>query len=122
MSDTQQTFQAGRRIDTQADEQVEREGIPLKEALETLAAFADGAKLWSWGKDELNLLAISCFIAGITPTLPAHMFDNACKLMLKAGMPYEGHSKNPKWRSGGLFQASRTEREPPRIRQSLHLR
>lgn len=80
-------------------EQVGREGIPLKEALETLAAFADGAKLWSWGKDELNLLAISCFIAGITPTLPAHMFDNACKLMLKAGMPYEDIQKT---RSGDL--------------------
>lgn len=80
-------------------EQVFRKGVPFEDAITTLADFADGAKLWSWGKDELNLLAISSYVAGIAPLLPANRFDNACKLMLKAGMPYEDIQKT---RSGDL--------------------
>lgn len=62
-------------------------GMPLQEAIAAFDRFADGAGLWSWGKDELNLMAISCYVAGIAPTIPAARFDNACKLLLKAGMP-----------------------------------
>jgi inhibitor of KinA sporulation pathway (predicted exonuclease) len=64
-------------------------GVPLKTANDQLRDFCGGAKLWSWGKDELNMMAISCYVAGITPSIPARQFDNACKLMLIAGMPYE---------------------------------
>jgi hypothetical protein len=27
--------------------------------------FSEGARFWSWGKDELNMVAISCYVAGI---------------------------------------------------------
>lgn len=63
------------------------EGVSLGAAIARLDAFADGARLWSWGKDELNLMAISCWVAGIAPTIPPARFENVCKLCLKAGMP-----------------------------------
>lgn len=65
------------------------EGVPLAAAIARLDRFADGAKLWSWGKDELNLMAIGCWVAGIVPAIPPARFENACKLCLAAGMPYE---------------------------------
>lgn len=68
---------------------IDSDGVSLSSALQQTANFADGAKLWSWGKDELNMMAISCYVAGITPVLPAHQFGNACKLLLAAGMAYE---------------------------------
>lgn len=64
-------------------------GVPLAEAVRQLAAFADGSMLWSWGKDELNLMAISCYVAGLAPPVPADRFGNACRLLLRAGMAYE---------------------------------
>ena len=70
-------------------ETIDTEGVSLLVANEQLRNFADDAKLWSWGKDELNMMAISCYIAGIEPCLPAHRFDNACRLLLASGMPYE---------------------------------
>lgn len=70
-------------------EVIETEGVSLLEANEQLRDFAMDATLWSWGKDELNLMAISCYIAGIRPCLPADRFDNVCRLLLAAGMPYE---------------------------------
>ena len=65
------------------------EGQPLASALAEFAAFAGADRLWSWGKDELNLMAISCYIAGIAPVIPAHRFWNACHLLRAAGMPYD---------------------------------
>ncbi len=70
-------------------ETIDAEGVSLQEANNQLRDFAGDAKLWSWGKDELNMMAISCYIAGIQPCLPAQRFDNACRLLLAAGMPYE---------------------------------
>ncbi|SPJ23641.1 exonuclease [Palleronia abyssalis] len=64
-------------------------GLQLADALEQVRAFADGARLWSWGKDEFNAVAISCYVEGIAPPLPIKMFANACDLLLSAGMPYE---------------------------------
>ncbi len=55
--------------------------------------FSENSKFWSWGKDEFNMLAISCFVANIHPPIPASRFDNACKLVLKAGMPYDDMTK-----------------------------
>ncbi len=64
------------------------DGVSLSEALEKTGSFADGAKLWSWGKDEFNMLAISCYMEGFAPPMPATQFGNTCDLLLKAGMPY----------------------------------
>lgn len=74
-------------------EAIAAEGLPLQEAIAELDRFSTGAPLWSWGKDELNMMAISCYIAGIAPAIPAHRFDNACKLLLAAGMPLEDLKK-----------------------------
>ena len=63
------------------------EGLSLTEALAQFDRFSDGAQLWSWGKDELNMMAISCYVAGVTPPIPAYRFDNAARLFLQAGMP-----------------------------------
>lgn len=69
--------------------QMDANGVPLEQALTDLADFADGAAFWSWGKDEFNLIAISCFVAGIAPPLPADRFGNATQLLLTAGMPLD---------------------------------
>lgn len=84
-------------------ERIAAAGLPLAAALARLDAFADGARLWSWGKDELNLMAISCYIAGIAPTIPAARFVNACKLCLKAGMPYEDLARTRSSDLAGYF-------------------
>ena len=72
-----------------AEGDVDREGLPLEAAMARVAAFADGARLWSWGKDELNLVAIGCYVEGLTPPIPARRFGNASRLLLDAGVPYE---------------------------------
>ncbi|MEP3045433.1 MAG: 3'-5' exonuclease [Roseibium sp.] len=68
---------------------MDAEGISLLAALQKFKSFAAGEPFWSWGKDELNLLAISCFIAGIPPTIPAHRFGNARSLLFRTGMSQE---------------------------------
>lgn len=72
-----------------SEETLEAEAVPLAEALAEAEAFAAGARLWSWGKDEFNMVAISAYVAGIAPPIPATRFGNACSLLLGAGMPYE---------------------------------
>jgi len=67
--------------------QIDAEGMSHADALVRLEQFADGAPLWSWGKDEFFLLAISCYVAGFAPPIAAHRFGNACNLLLAAGMP-----------------------------------
>ncbi|NVK19189.1 MAG: exonuclease [Methylocystaceae bacterium] len=69
------------------EDTLETEGLSLSDALTRTASFAGEDTLWSWGKDEFNLLAISCYVQGITPPLPATRFRNACDLLLAAGMP-----------------------------------
>lgn len=76
-----------------SDADIDADGVPLAQALDNTEAFAAGAKLWSWGKDEFNMVAISCYVAGIAPPIPATRFGNACDLLLKAGMPYEDLKK-----------------------------
>ncbi|MGJ3262057.1 MAG: exonuclease [Salinarimonas sp.] len=75
------------------------EATSLAEAIARLDVFSGGARLWSWGKDELHLVAISCYLAGIAPPLPASRFGNASALCLKAGMPWEDVQRT---RSGDL--------------------
>lgn len=77
------------------EEQIDQQGTSLQEALSGLENFSEGAGFWSWGKDELNMLAISCYIAGISPPIPASRFDNAVKLLLAAGMPVEDLARTP---------------------------
>ncbi|UXT43660.1 3'-5' exonuclease [Agrobacterium leguminum] len=74
---------------------IDAEGVPLQEALSSFDSFTEGAQCWSWGKDELNMVAISCYVAGIQPPIPANRFDNAVKLLLAAGMPVEDLAKTP---------------------------
>ena len=75
------------------EEDISAEGVSLTQALESTKTFAEGAKIWSWGKDEFNLIAISCYVEGIAPPIPVSQFGNACDLLLKAGMPYEDLKK-----------------------------
>lgn len=77
------------------EERISREGKSLRTALDDLDRFSQGATFWSWGKDELNMLAISCYIEGIQPPIPATRFDNAVKLLLAAGMPVEDLARTP---------------------------
>ncbi len=76
-----------------SEEKIGQEGVSLQDALNDVNQFSDGAQFWSWGKDELNMMAISCYVANIAPVIPANRFDNACKLLLSAGMPYEDVKK-----------------------------
>jgi len=41
------------------------------------------------------MVAISCYVAGIEPVIPASRFDNAVKLLLAAGMPVEDLAQTP---------------------------
>ncbi|MBZ9808079.1 exonuclease domain-containing protein [Mesorhizobium sp. BR1-1-9] len=77
------------------EEKLEIEGIALGEALVDLDRFSGGARFWSWGKDELNMMGISCYIAGIPALIPAVRFDNAVKLLISAGMPIEDLARTP---------------------------
>lgn len=77
------------------EENIKSEGISLSDAISGLDRFSDGARFWSWGKDELNMMAISCYVAGIHPSIPARRFDNAVKLLLAAGMPIEDLARTP---------------------------
>ncbi|MBY5735490.1 exonuclease [Rhizobium leguminosarum] len=77
------------------EEAIEREGVTLQVALSGINSFSGGARFWSWGKDELNMVAVSCYIAGVDPPIAARHFDNAVKLLLAAGMPAEDLAKTP---------------------------
>lgn len=77
------------------NELIETKGVSLSDALARVDGFSNGARFWSWGKDELNMMAISTYVAGIEPTIPAQRFDNAVKLLLAAGMPIEDLVRTP---------------------------
>lgn len=53
------------------------------------------------------MIAISCYIAGIEPSIPAHRFDNAVKLLLAAGMPIEDLARTPSNKLADSFARSR---------------
>ncbi|MGH6862283.1 MAG: 3'-5' exonuclease [Phyllobacterium sp.] len=91
------------------EENIESQGTSLQNALSSFDSFSNGARCWSWGKDELNMVAISCYVAGIEPSIPAHRFDNAVKLLLAAGMPVEDLAKTP---SNKLADYYRVEHPP----------
>jgi DNA polymerase III epsilon subunit-like protein len=83
--------------------QLDREGLDLAEALDRTRRFAAGGRLWSWGKDEFNMIAISCYVEGLTPPIPAAQFGNACHLLLRAGMPLAEIEKTRSNRLAGHF-------------------
>jgi DNA polymerase III epsilon subunit-like protein len=75
------------------EDNLEAAGVALQDALMSIDHFSEGERFWSWGKDELNMVAISCYVAGVQPPIPAHRFDNAVKLLIAAGMPIEDLAK-----------------------------
>lgn len=68
---------------------IDRDGQPYGEALSAFDAFSQGAPLWSWGKDELNLIGTGAMIHHIAPPIPLARFFNATNLLLAAGVPYD---------------------------------
>lgn len=98
------------------DEIIESEGLELSDALSALQDFATGNVMWSWGKDEFNMLAISCYVAGIQPPIPVTQFGNACHLLLEAGMPYEDLKVT---RSNGLVGYFELDHPPLRGHDAL---
>lgn len=98
------------------EDDIDREGLPLAEVLAQFDRFSHGARCWSWGKDELNMLAISCYVAGIVPPIPASRFDNAVKLVLAAGMPVEDIGRTP---SNKLVEYYGVEHPPLRGHDAL---
>lgn len=78
--------------------------MSLEDALANFESFSGGAPYWSGGKDELNMVAISCYIAGIQPPIPANRFDNAVKLLAAAGMPMEDLVKTPSNKLADYYQ------------------
>lgn len=98
------------------EDDLETEGLGLAEALANIDRFSDGARFWSWGKDELNMVAISCYVAGIKAPIPANRFDNAVKLLVAAGMPQEDLARTP---SNKLADYYRVEHPPLRGHDAL---
>lgn len=95
---------------------IDSEGVPISDALLALDRFAAGARCWSWGKDELNMVAISCYVAGVPFPIPAQRFDNAVKLLLAAGMPVEDLARTP---SNKLVEYYKVEHPPLRGHDAL---
>lgn len=67
------------------DAQLRDEGVPLTQAMQSLAEFADGALILGWGKDDLLTLAASLFVQGLPSPIPARQFRNAPILLIAAG-------------------------------------
>lgn len=68
---------------------LDQEGQPYAQALALFDRFSEGAPLWSWGKDELNLIGTSGMIHGVAPLIPLTRFHNAVELLMAAGTPYD---------------------------------
>lgn len=68
---------------------LDERGLPLSQAIEKLRAFALNCRLWSWGKDEFLLLALSCYVQEVEPCIPARRFGNFKSILLKSGMPQD---------------------------------
>ncbi|EDQ33557.1 DNA polymerase III, epsilon subunit [Hoeflea phototrophica DFL-43] len=71
------------------EDAIKDNGLALEEALGAFDRFTNGDRIFSWGKDEFNLIAISTYVTGIAPPIPVTRFSNACDLLLAAGMPYD---------------------------------
>lgn len=69
------------------EKDISREGLDLAAALEIFSDFGEGCSYWAWGKDELYMMGLSCFIAGISPSVPAARFGNMKEVFVRGGMP-----------------------------------
>ena len=72
---------------------IDRDGLSLEDAYRRLDEFSAGSRLYAWGKDELNLMAVSAYVHGITPTLPIGRFASACDLLLASGVSLDETSR-----------------------------
>jgi hypothetical protein len=99
-----------------SEENLQAEGVSLQQALAGVDRFSGGARFWSWGKDELNMVAVSCYVAGVQPSIPVHRFDNAVKLVIAAGMPMKDIATT---RSSGLADYYGVEHPPLRGHDAL---
>ncbi|MEL7131036.1 MAG: exonuclease [Pseudomonadota bacterium] len=77
------------RLTGVTDARLARDGVTLSEALEKLRQFAGPDRMWAWGKDEFNMVAISFYVAGIAPPIPITQFGNVPELFLMAGIPLD---------------------------------
>ncbi|MCB2127172.1 MAG: exonuclease [Rhodobacteraceae bacterium] len=68
---------------------IAKEGLELADALTRFDAYTGGAPIWAWGTDELNAIAVSCYLAELRPPIPAGRFGNATRLFVAAGIPVE---------------------------------
>jgi len=90
---------------------VDRHGVALAEALDRFDRFSEGADFWSWGKDELTLLGVSCYVEEVPRMIPARRFGNACGLLLKGGMPYADLKKTTSGRLADYYGLKPAERQ-----------
>ena len=97
-------------------ERVAVEGVPLKDALARFETFAGLDRCWSWGKDELNLLAISCWVEGIDAPMRPERFGNAAALLLRTDLDPEFVGR---LRSNTIAQAMGVETPPLRGHDAL---
>ncbi len=65
------------------------DGLELPDALKRFDAFTEEASIWAWGTDELNAIAVTCYLAGRLAPIPAKRFGNAPKLFVNAGIPLD---------------------------------
>ncbi len=72
-----------------SEDRLQRDGLPLTEALAAFAAFVGNDAIWSWGKDEITSIAPACFVAGIPCAIPVSQFGNAAALLVQAGTPLD---------------------------------
>lgn len=71
------------------EQNIDDHGVSLETALNALDEFSQGSTLWAWGHDERNMIALSCFVENIPMPIASTRFDNAARILLKAGMPME---------------------------------
>lgn len=70
-----------------SNEVIRDQAVDLGSALFQFDAFSCGANLWSWGKDELFALGVSCYVREIAPPIAPARFGNLKLILSKAGMP-----------------------------------
>ncbi|WP_323006361.1 3'-5' exonuclease [Pseudorhodobacter sp.] len=70
-----------------SNEDIDKKAVDLASALHQFDAFSRGATFWSWGKDELFALGVSCFLRGIAPPISPRRFGNLKRALRQAGMP-----------------------------------
>lgn len=66
---------------------IERRAVSLNVALTQLDQFSRGSNLWSWGKDELLAIAVSCFVQRVENSFEPTRFKNLKQVFLCAGCP-----------------------------------